>query len=178
MEESNFIFDTSIPGQSLTAEIGSRPWQQPAKYSTVEEALEHYVKKITDPALNEPLLDTIEMGTPITSIAEILVQTSAMEGLHTIDVSMLLLPVIMELIAYVADEAEIEYNMGLTKSVNTDKISPANIALVMKKFKSKLPEEEENEGLNTIEEMPQQDAEPSGLMARPNSDAPTTQGEM
>jgi len=91
---------------------------------------------------------------------------------------MLLLPVIMELIAYVADEAEIEYNMGLTKPVNTDEISPANIALAMKKFKSKLPEEEENEGLNTIEEMPQQDAEPSGLMARPNSDAPTTQGEM
>ena len=115
------------------------------------------------------------MGTPVTSIAEIIVQSSAMEGLHTIDVSILLLPVIMELIAYVADEAEIEYNMGLTKTVNTDEISPANIALAMKKFKSKMPEEED---LNTIEEMPQPDAEPSGLMARPNRDAPTTQGEM
>ena len=94
MEELNTIMDAPIPGQSLTTEVGSRPWQQPAKYSTVEEALEHYAKTITDPAINEPLLDTLEMGTPVTSIAEIVVQSGAMEGLHTIDVSILMLPVI------------------------------------------------------------------------------------
>tara|TARA_R110000751_G_C13671665_1_gene470354 strand:+ start:315 stop:848 length:534 start_codon:yes stop_codon:yes gene_type:complete len=177
MEELNTIMDAPIPGQSLTTEVGSRPWQQPAKYSTVEEALEHYAKTITDPAINEPLLDTLEMGTPVTSIAEIVVQSGAMEGLHTIDVSILMLPVIMELIAYVADEAEIEYDMGLAKSVNTDDISPSNIELAMKSLKDKMPQDEE-EQMPIPEVQPEESTSPTGLMARPNRDVDTTQGEM
>ena len=53
------------------------------------------------------------MGTPVGPVAEILVQSGAMEGKHSIDVSILILPVLMELIAYVADEAGIEYDMGM-----------------------------------------------------------------
>jgi len=170
MEEANTLFDAPIPGSALTDEIGSRPWQQPAKYSNVEDALEHYADKITDPSINESLLDAIEMGTPITSIAEILVQGSAMEGLHTIDVSILLLPVIMELLAYVADEAEIEYNMGLQGSINQDVISESKIALAMKKLKKKMPESEDNEPMETPEVQPEESPQPTGLMARPKGE--------
>ena len=35
MAELDKFMDAPIPGQSLTAELGSRPWQQPAKYSNV-----------------------------------------------------------------------------------------------------------------------------------------------
>jgi hypothetical protein len=170
MEEANTLFDAPIPGQSLTKEIGSRPWQQPAKYSSVEDALEHYANKITDPSLNESLLDAVEMGTPITSIAEILVQGSAMEGLHTIDVSILLLPVVMELIAYIADEAEIEYNMGLQGSIEQDIIPESKIALAMNKMKKKMPESEDNEPMETPEVQPEESQQPTGLMARPRGD--------
>ena len=124
MDELTPLMDGPIPGQSLTTEIGSRPWQQPAKFSTVEDTLEHYATKITDPKINDSLLDALEMGTPVTSIAEIVVQSGAMEGIHTIDVSILVLPVIMELIAYVADEAEIDYNMGTEEPfVTSSKVS-------------------------------------------------------
>ena len=170
MEEANTLFDAPIPGQSLTKEIGSRPWQQPAKYSNVEDALEHYANKITDPSLNESLLDAVEMGTPITSIAEILVQGSAMEGLHTIDVSILLLPVVMELIAYIADEAEIEYNMGLQGSIEQDIIPESKIALAMNKMKKKMPESEDNEPMETPEVQPEESQQSTGLMARPRGD--------
>ena len=149
---ANTLFDAPIPGQSLTAEVGARPWQQPAQYTTVEDAFEYYAKKIIDPKINESLLDALEMGTPVSSISEILVQSGAMEGKHTIDVSILLLPVIMELIAYVADELEIEYDMGLTSSLDQDKISESKIALSVSKLKNKMPE-------NTMEE-------PDGLMSR------------
>ena len=71
MDELTPLMDGPIPGQSLTTEIGSRPWQQPAKFSTVEDTLEHYATKITDPKINDSLLDALEMGTPVASIAEI-----------------------------------------------------------------------------------------------------------
>ena len=154
--------DGPIPGQSLTTEIGSRPWQQPAKLNTVEEALEHYATKITDPKLNDSLLDALEMGTPVASIAEIVVQSGAMEGIHTIDVSILVLPVIMELIAYVADEAEIEYSMDGSEKINQDIISPSQIALAVQKLKNKKPEVKEEQSVDMAEESPPA----SGLMAR------------
>tara|TARA_R100000541_G_scaffold637_1_gene4059 strand:+ start:2020 stop:2526 length:507 start_codon:yes stop_codon:yes gene_type:complete len=165
---ANTLFDAPVPGQSLTAEFGARPWQQPAQYSTVEDAFEYYATKITDPKVNESLLDALEMGTPVSSISEILVQSGAMEGKHTIDVSILLLPVIMELIAYVADESEIEYNMGLTSSLEQDKISESKIALSVNKLKKKMPENNIEEPEPTIESEPmsEESIEPSGLMSR------------
>ena len=174
MDELTPLMDGPIPGQSLTTEIGARPWQQPSKLNTVEEALEHYATKITDPKINDSLLDALEMGTPVASIAEIVVQSGAMEGIHTIDVSILVLPVIMELIAYVADEAEIEYSMDGSEKINQDIISPSQIALAVQKLKNKKPELKEKEPVELVEESPPV----SGLMARPSRDMSETQGEM
>jgi len=162
MDELTPLMDGPIPGQSLTTEIGARPWQQPAKFSTVEDTLEHYATKITDPKINDSLLDALEMGTPVASIAEIVVQSGAMEGIHTIDVSILVLPVIMELIAYVADEAEIEYSMDGSEKINQDIISPSQIALAVQKLKNKKPEVKEEQSVDMAEESPPA----SGLMAR------------
>ena len=162
MDEQTPLMDGPIPGQSLTTEIGARPWQQPAKFSTVEDTLEHYATKITDPKINDSLLDALEMGTPVASIAEIVVQSGAMEGIHTIDVSILVLPVIMELIAYVADEAEIEYSMDGSEKINQDIISPSQIALAVQKLKNKKPEVKEEQSVDMAEESPPA----SGLMAR------------
>jgi len=90
-----------------------------------------------------------------------------MEGKHSIDVSILILPVLMELIAYVADEAGIEYNMGM--DIDQDVISESTIALAASKMKSKMPQEEtvvEEEPMVEPEAMPEESPQPSGLMSR------------
>ena len=169
MAEDNNVFDAPIAGQSLTAELGARPWQQAPMYSTVEEAFEYYATRISDPEINESLFDTLEMGTPVGPVAEILVQSGAMEGKHSIDVSILILPVIMELIAYVADEAGIEYNMGTNVTIDQDKISESKIALAVSRMKSKMPQGEavvEEEPMVEPEAMPEEGPQPSGLMSR------------
>ena len=167
MAEDNNLFDAPIPGQSLTAELGARPWQQPPQYPTVEEAFEFYATKLTDPAINDSLLDALEMGTPVGPVAEILVQSGAMEGKHSIDVSILILPVLMELIAYVADEAGIEYDMGM--DIDQDVIPESKIALAVSRMKSKMPQGEavvEEEPMVEPEAIPEENPQPSGLMAR------------
>ena len=169
MAEDNNLFDAPIAGQSLTAELGARPWQQAPQYSTVEEAFEYYAKKLTDPAINDSLLDTLEMGTPVAPVAEILVQSGAMEGKHSIDVSILMLPVLMELIAYVADEAGIEYDMGTPDGINQDVISEGTIAVAASKIKSKsqsIDISKEEEPMVDPEAVSEESPQPSGLMAR------------
>ena len=61
-ETSNF--DAPIPGQSLTVELGSRPWQTPPEMSTFEEGLDFYISRIVDPKMAAQLLDIIETVHP------------------------------------------------------------------------------------------------------------------
>ena len=49
------MIDAPIAGQSLTAELGNRPWQQPPQYTTVEEVLEFYVPRLTNPEMLDDL---------------------------------------------------------------------------------------------------------------------------
>ena len=54
MELPELSFDAPIAGQSLTAETGNRNWQQPPQFTTVEQAVEHYLPKLLDPKLHAP----------------------------------------------------------------------------------------------------------------------------
>ena len=156
-------FDAPVPGESLTAELGGRPWQKPPQYSTVEDALECYVPRLTDKDFESDLLDTMELGVPVTTMANSIQITGVMQGLHTVDVGLLLIPVLMEMIAFLGDRANIEYKMGTDKKPK-DKISDSKLQLALQKMK----EAEGNEEELPVEEMPEpvEEPVPSGLMAR------------
>jgi|TARA_R110000824_G_scaffold399106_1_gene604046 hypothetical protein len=156
-------FDAPVPGESLTAELGGRPWQKPPQYSTVEDALEYYVPRLTDKDFESDLLDTMELGVPVTTMANSIQITGVMQGLHTVDVGLLLIPVLMEMIAFLGDRANIEYKMGTDKKPK-DKISDSKLQLALQKMK----EAEGNEEELPVEEMPEpvEEPVPSGLMAR------------
>ena len=115
-ERSEPLFDAPIPGMSLTHELGARPWQSPSQYSTVEEALDYYIPRLQSDEVSEQLLDVMEMGIPVTVIANTMQLASVMEGKHNIDVGMLILPVLVELIMLIGDTAKIEYTSGLEKA--------------------------------------------------------------
>ena len=58
-----------IPGQSLTAELGARPWQHPPQYNTVEEAMDFSAPRILEPQFRDQIVDVMELGIPLTTIA-------------------------------------------------------------------------------------------------------------
>ena len=85
-------FNAPIPGQSLTAELGARPWQHPPQYATVEEAMDFYAPRILEPQFRDNIVDVMELGIPLTTIANSLQSGGVMQGKHTIDVGILILP--------------------------------------------------------------------------------------
>ena len=111
--DEEVMLDAPIPGQSMLMELGSRPWQQPSQMSTVEEAIDYYVTRIESEEVSTQLLDVLEMGVPVTTVANAMQSSSVMEGKHTVDVGMLVLPVLIELISLIADTANIKYTSGL-----------------------------------------------------------------
>lgn len=108
-------FDAPIAGMSLTHELGARPWQNPPQYTTIEEVLDYYIPRFANEEVTEQILDVLEMGVPVSTLANILQTSGVMEGKHSIDLGMLATPVLMELIMYIADSEGIEYNTGMEK---------------------------------------------------------------
>ena len=163
------MIDAPIAGQSLTAELGNRPWQQPPQYSTVEDALQYYIPRLTNPEMLDDLLNVMETGIPLTTLANAIQSSGVMEGKHSLDVGILILPVLMETMAYLAEESDIEYVAGTNKKIGSDKPSKAAIAraiAMVKKEKGESSEEPEEE-MQTEMEL----EEPSGgLMSRRNTD--------
>ena len=121
-----------IPGMSLTAPLGGRPWQQPPQMATVEQAIDYYVPKIMDKEFLPELLTIIELGIPLTTIANSFQLASVMEGKHSIDVGVLVIPVLVELMMTVADANEVEYVSGMSREKEKG-LSNAQIALAKKK---------------------------------------------
>ena len=163
------LVDGPIPGMGLTHELGGRPWQKPPQYNTVEEALQYYIPRFSNPKLMEDLLDVMELGIPLTVIADTMQSGATMEGVHTVDVGLLLIPVLIEMMAYIGDEAGIEYDLGLEERIDDDEISQTKIALAIKRLKEKMPEEferTEDEDTDTTEEVEEETPELGGLMAR------------
>jgi hypothetical protein len=156
------LIDAPIAGQSLTSEVGGWPWEQPPQYSTVEEALEFYLPRLTEPTLQNDLMNVIEMGLPLTTIANALQQGAVMQGTHSLDVGILVMPVIMEMLAYLATERGIEFNMGTNVEVD-DGPSAVAVKLALKKLKAKEgePEEKPEEEPENVVEEPM-----GGLMSR------------
>jgi hypothetical protein len=156
------MIDAPIAGQSLTTELGNRPWQKPAQYTTVEEALDFYIPRLTDVETQDDLMNVIELGIPLTTIADALQSGGTMDGKHTIDIGILIIPVLIETLAYLAEEQGVEYVTGTEKEVS-DTPSSSAVALAIKKIKEKSDEPQE------IEE-PEVELEPEepsgGLMSR------------
>ena len=99
---------------------------------------------------------------PITLIANNIHLMSVMEGKHTIDVGMLLIPVIMEMLMLIGDRAGIEYSTGMERDKDievNDSASEAAFAKFQKELGEDKPQEE-------VVEEDKQEEEPMGLMAR------------
>ena len=154
------FFDAPIPGMSLTHELGARPWQQPSQFTTVDEAIEYYMSSMTSEEFMEQLIDVLEMGVPVTSIANSMQLSSVMEGKHTVDVGMLVVPLLMELIMMLGDSAGIEYETGL-QDPNKKRTRDSQLAKFALRYKQTLEDTDLEEMVEESEE-----EEPKGLMSR------------
>jgi hypothetical protein len=165
VEEQKPLLDGPIPGMSMTHELGARPWQTPAQYTTVDEAIEYYMSRMATEEYMEQAVEVLEMGVPVTTIANTMQMASVMEGKHSIDVGMLVTPLIMEMLMLIGENAGIKYDDGLS-AVEDNTISVTAIEKVRNEMKSRIDEVEDKEEI--VDSNKVEVEEPTGLMARRN----------
>ena len=160
MEQS---FDRPIPGMGMTHEVGARPWQNPPTYTTVEEAVNYYVERMSTDQFRDQLIDVMEMGIPLTTMANTIQLASVMEGVHTVDVGMMLLPILVELLKSIGDASNVQYVTGMEKTEGAS--SPTAPSSIINNMMRQPTEEQEMQPQELpVEE--ETDDQPMGLMAR------------
>jgi len=108
MEEPNF--GRPIPGNSLTThKPGDRPWERPPEMSTVEDALRFYFKMLNNPDVIDDLMTLLDMGVPIRPIVQSIYTSGVMNGMHSLDVGLIIEDTMSEFLATVAKSYDIDF---------------------------------------------------------------------
>ena len=149
-----------VPGQSLTHEVRARPWQNPPQFNTVEKSMDWYLERFDNPELVEEMLSIIENKVPLSVIANSMQLGAVLQGVHSIDVGVLITPIIIEILRTLAEKTDTDYVIG-DEPEDTDRPSDAVVESAVNKIKS-MPIEDKVEE----EEIEEDDEEPMGLMAR------------
>lgn len=168
MERNQPLHDAPIPGMSLTHELGARPWQSPPQYATVDEAIEYYMSRMSSDEFVDQLVDVMEMGIPLTTLANTIQMSGVMDGKHSIDVGILVMPVLIEMMMLIGDTQKVDYDSGL-ENPDKSKTRSSTLAKVKAELKKKMqsnnmPSEPEEEPELMMDEAEMK--EPKGLMAR------------
>lgn len=98
-----------IPGMSLTGTPGNTPWESPPKFATLDSVVSYYTEKLTTEKAVDNLLKAMEMNTPLMAIANSMIKTGVMKGIHTIDVGFIVVPILIELMKTIGDMNDVGY---------------------------------------------------------------------
>lgn len=108
-KDDQMFMSGPIPGMSLTGAPRNVPWENPPMLATVEDTIAYYTDKLLDPETEDNILDVLDNQIDIETIADHLITSSVMNGIHSLDVGILINPVVRELIMLVADSTDTEY---------------------------------------------------------------------
>lgn len=157
--------DAPRPGMGMTHELGARPWQTPPKLTTTDEVVQDYLIKMQDESFVKQLIGVLESGVPVTTLANTIQLAGVMEGRHSVDTGMLVIPVLMEMMMLIADKAGIKYNSGMDKDTTED-TKDTMIASVLEEMTQELEKKDTEETDSEEEQSTEMESEPMGLMSR------------
>jgi hypothetical protein len=119
--DSKFI-TAPIPGSSLTGEPGNYPWENPPQFSKIEEVIDFYTERMTDDEVEAAIVSALDTGVSVEAMAEQILSSGVMNGVHTYDISVLVTPVINEMIMYIGDINQISYTESYEKKAVEKKV--------------------------------------------------------
>lgn len=173
-------FEAPIPGSSLTTELGSRPWEQPPQYADLNDVIDYYLENLFSSDGIDIVVSAAEMGNSAIDLAEQMTMTGTQNGLHTVDVGVLVAPILVEGIKTVANFTDVHIETGdeddenrFTESMATviqkrmsDDIEAGEGELPFDMEDFSMSDEEMTEFEMEDEEMVAEEAPSSGLMSR------------
>ena len=169
-------FDRPIPGQSLTTPPKAAPYERPPDVTEPREALELHLDNLMKDGAMDDVLFFLEEGLDLVTLVEGIARSAVMEGIHSIDISLIIAPVLHEFIKGAALRAGIDFEEGFENKKAQQAITYSrNVSRAKRMLKElngedkpdpmSLEDTEMPEQQETMEE-PMEEPEQQGLMAR------------
>ena len=144
-------FSAPIPGQSLTTPPKARAYERPPELSNVTEVIEFYIDRLGDQSVVDDLFVALENGFPLSTLVDSITANGVMEGKHSIDISMLVSPVLHEYIRVAAKAGGVSVKeFPTTKQDADDERNKEALKAMLMKSLDEI--ENEDEGTEILEE--------------------------
>ena len=158
------MFNAPIPGESLTTEPKSMPYERPPEIVDPIEALDKHIDNLSREEAMEDALFFLEMGVPLTNLTEGILRSAVMEGIHSVDVSLIIAPVVHEFIRKHAIAADVDFTEGFDDQERNEAIRYERDTL---RAKNMLRQLKEMEGVPVEEPEPEMMVEQEALEEEP-----------
>jgi len=141
-------FEAPIPGQSLTGEPKQYPWESPPELDKVGDVITFYVEKLSSQEVMDDLFIALDEGFPLNILVKSMLSTGVMEGMHSVDVSMIVAPVLHEYILGAAKMQGVKVKeFPMTKDEQLEEKEKRALAATVERSLEKSPEEDEGKAL-------------------------------
>jgi len=168
-------FDGPIPGQSLTGAPRNHPWERPPETADPDEAIQKHIQRFSNPKVMDGILALIEGGLPLGFVTEMVMTGAVANGIHSIDMSMMIAPVVHEYLVELLEAEGVEFKEFFDDDDDEDIRKKMAISQAVSGIKEKPTDDDDMEAMedegseeesdDMEEEMPKR-----GLMARPQGD--------
>ena len=162
------LTERPIPGQSLTTESGSSPYERPPETNDAIDALDIHMDNLNDPETMESVANILESGVDLVSMTEAILRSAVLEGIHNVDISVLIAPLLHELIKGEADALGIKYDEGFDNKEGEERVRNKAIgSRILRELDIEQKPEVPDEAPEMAEEEQPMEEEPKrGLMVR------------
>ena len=169
--------DGPIPGQSLTREPKRARYERPPEISDPNEAVDYHLTKIANPEVLDDILHALELGLPIKIMTQTMLTLAVANGIHNIDVSLIIADVVEEYLISTALEAGIEFREDFDKTEETNEKKKKRVDALLRKAVEEIDEDESDEGYMLLEGMSDLVSSEIGEGVEPTDEAPEVEEE-
>ena len=162
----------AVPGQSLTDYPKNYPWERPPEMTDPNDAIKFHIDRIADEDVIDNVLDLLEFGVPAKTLSESMMTAAGGSGIHSIDVSLIIEPIVRDFMMKAADMAGVNYK----ETFKPNEMTMAERASIFDEAVASTPEGERDKGFELVKEAAESmkeepveeetKEEPKGLMAR------------
>ena len=134
-----------IPGQSLTDEPNNFAWERPPEITDPDEAVVFHLDRLSEKPIVDSVLHLLQMGFPVDVLTRSILTGAVGSGMHSIDVSLLISPVIEEEIAYMGTTAGVKFKNTFGNDETDDEIQEKKLKdVVMSRLEEELGKGDES----------------------------------
>ena len=121
------LTERPIPGQSLRTPPKNAPYERPPETANPLEALNIHLDNLSEKGAMEDVINALELDVDLVTLVEAILRSAVMEGIHSIDISLMIAPHIHEFIKGELDAIGVEYDEGFLDTVGENRLKESRI---------------------------------------------------